>query len=273
VKVRACGITPDEFAWPNWTDRAGHDRTPIIPGHEFSGEVVALGWGTLGYSVGDEVFGLIDGYRDGAAAEYIAIEARDVAPKPRTTDDVHAAALPQAGLTSWQALFVHGGLTSGQTVVIHGAGGGLGSVAVQLARSVGARVIGTGRSTVRPLVLELGADCFVDIEHDDWTNAIDGVDLVYDTVGGEVLQRSLSIVKPGGALVSVVAPPPTDRSAVRTLYFVREPSRPQLIEVARLVDTGQLRPEVGAVYPLAEGREAFEAKAKRSVRGKVILQP
>src|SRR5207248_8674528 len=135
----------------------------------------------------------IDGYRDGAAAEYIAIEARDVAPKPRTIDHLCAAALPQAALTSWQALFVHGGLTSGQTVVIHGAGGGLGSIAVQLARSVGARVIGTGRISAPPLILELGADCFVDIEQEGWTQTIGQVELVYDTIGGEVMQQSASI--------------------------------------------------------------------------------
>jgi NADPH:quinone reductase-like Zn-dependent oxidoreductase len=146
VKVYAAGFTPTELQWPLWTDRAGHDRAPIIPAHEFSGVVAALGYGTAGVAVGDEVYGLVDGYRDGAAAELIAIEARDVAPKPTTVDHVHAAAIPQAGLTSWQALFDHGQLAAGQTVVIHGAGGAVGSVAVQLARSAGAHVIGTGRA-------------------------------------------------------------------------------------------------------------------------------
>ena len=115
VKVHAAGFTPTELQWPLWTDRAGRDRAPIIPAHEFSGVVVALGYGTAGVSMGDEVYGLIDGYRDGAAAELIAIEARDVAPKPTTIDHVHAAAVPQAGLTSWQALFDHGQLAAGQT--------------------------------------------------------------------------------------------------------------------------------------------------------------
>src|SRR5262245_22575192 len=125
VKVVACGITPTELDWPLWTDQLGHKRTYIIPAHEFSGVVVALGWGTAGISVGDEVFGLINGYRDGAAAEYVAIEARSLAPKPKSTDFIEAAALPQAGLTSWQALFDHGHLERGQTVLIHGAAGGV----------------------------------------------------------------------------------------------------------------------------------------------------
>jgi NADPH:quinone reductase-like Zn-dependent oxidoreductase len=273
VKVYAAGFTPTELQWPLWTDRAGHDRAPIIPAHEFSGVVAALGYGTAGVAVGDEVYGLIDGYRDGAAAELIAIEARDVAPKPATVDHVHAAAIPQAGLTSWQALFDHGQLAAGQTAVIHGAGGAVGSVAVQLARSVGAHVIGTGRASARSLALDLGADSFVDLEQDRWEDAVGQADVVFDAIGGDVLARSPAIVKPGGALVSVCAPPPRDRDDIRALHFVREPSRAQLLELARLVDAGELRPQVGAVYPLSDAGEAFMAKSTRSIPGKVILQP
>ncbi|MGA9829931.1 MAG: alcohol dehydrogenase catalytic domain-containing protein [Trebonia sp.] len=146
VEVRAASFTPTELTWPLRTDRAGHERGPIIPAHEGSGVVVALGYGTAGLSPGDEVYGLIDGYRDGWAAEYVAIEARSLAPKPATVDFVEAAAIPQAGLTSWQALFDHGHLESGQTVVIHGAGSGVGAVGVQLARWAGAHVVGTARA-------------------------------------------------------------------------------------------------------------------------------
>ena len=273
VKVHACGITPTELDWPLWTDRAGHKREYIIPAHEFSGVVAALGYGTAGVAVGDEVFGLIDGYRDGAAAEYIAIEARDVAPKPRTIDHVHAAAIPQAGLTSWQALFDHGHLASGQTVMIHGAGGALGLAAVQLARSVGAHVIGTGRRGVKSVVLEAGADSFVDLEQSGWEDVVGPVDLIFDTIGGEVLARSVAIVKPGGALVTVIAPPPAVREDIRIVNFVREPNRAQLVELARMLDAGQLRGQVGAVHPLADARNAFRAKSSHGVAGKVILQP
>ena len=139
VKVAACGITHNELDWPLRTCRNGHQRDSIIPGQEVSGVVTALGPGTAGIAVGDEVFGLTDPYRDAAAAEYVAVEARNVAPKPRTADHVHAAAVPRAGLTAWQALFEHGRLAKGQTVVIHGAGGAVGSTAVQLARLGGSR--------------------------------------------------------------------------------------------------------------------------------------
>jgi NADPH:quinone reductase-like Zn-dependent oxidoreductase len=278
VKVSAGGITPTELDWPIWTDRAGHQRDAIIPAQEFSGVVAALGYGTAGVAVGDEVYGLIMAYWDGAAAEYLTIEARDVAPKPTTLDHVHAAALPQAGLTSWQALFDHGRLATGQTVVIHGAGGAVGTVAVQLARSAGAHVIGTGRRNVQSHVLELGADRFVDLEQDRWEDTVGPVDLVYDIIGGEVLARSAALVKPGGALVSVKGPPPAGRPDIRSLFFIRQPNRAQLVELARLVDAGQLRlPPIGADYPLAEARTAFAAKASHGggggVAGKVILQP
>jgi len=273
VQVRAASFTPTELTWPLWTDRAGHDRAPLIPAHEGSGVVVALGYGTAGISVGDEVYGLIDGYRDGWAAEYVTIEARSLAPKPTTVDFIEAAAIPQAGLTSWQALFDHGHLESGQTVVIHGAGGGVGSMAVQLARWAGAHVVGTGRAGARQRVLELGADDFVDVERDGWERAVRQVDLVYDTIGGDVLAHSPAIVKPGGALVSVMAPPQPDRDDIRTVQFVRDPSGAQLRDITRLVDQGRLRPQVGAVYPLADAREAFMAKSTQHIPGKVVLTP
>jgi len=273
VQVRAASFTPTELTWPLWTDRAGHDRAPLIPAHEGSGIVVALGYGAAGVSVGDEVYGLIDGYRDGWAAEYVTIEARSLAPKPATVDFIEAAAIPQAGLTSWQALFDHGHLESGQTVVIHGAAGGVGSIGVQLARWAGAHVIGTGRASARQRVLELGADDFVDVEKDGWETAVSQVDVVYDAIGGDVLAHSPAIIKPGGALVSVMAPPQTDRDDVRAVHFVRDPSGAQLRDISRLVDQGTLRPQVGAVYPLAEAREAFMAKSTRHIPGKVVLTP
>ncbi len=274
VQVRAASFTPTELTWPLTTDRAGHDRGPRIPAHEGSGIVVELGYGTAGVSVGDEVYGLIDGYRDGWAADYVAIEARSLAPKPTTVDFVEAAAIPQAALTSWQALFDHGHLESGQTVVIHGAGGGVGSMAVPLARWAGAHVIGTGRASARQRVLELGAEEFVDVEHGGWETAIGQVDLVYDIIGGDVLARSVALVKPGGALVSIMgAPPSSDRTDIRTVAFVRDPSGVQLREIARLVDDGTLRPDVSAVFPLADAREAFMAKSTKHLPGKVVLTP
>jgi NADPH:quinone reductase-like Zn-dependent oxidoreductase len=275
VKVAACGITHNELDWPVWTCRAGHRRTSVIPGQEVSGVVAALGFGTAGFAVGDEVFGLTDQLRDGAAAEYVAVEARNVAPKPRTIDHVHAAAVPRAGLTAWQALFDHGRLAKGQTVIIHGAGGAVGSTAVQLARWAGAEVIGTGRSRARPLVTELGADRFIALDTDRLEDAAGQADLVFDTIGGEVLARSPGLLRPGGTLVTAkpAAPPPAGRDDIRTVIFVQESSRAQLTELARLVDEGQLRPQVGAVYPLTEAAQAFRVKAAGSIPGRIVLQP
>lgn len=273
VRVHAAGITPTELLWPLWTDRNGHKRDHITPAHEFSGVVTAVGFGAPGFAVGDEVYGLIDGLRDGAAAEYIAVEAHGVARKPKSVDFVHAAALPQSGLTSWQALFDFGDLKAGETVLVHGAAGALGNMAIQLARIVNARVIGTGRRTAKPLVLESGADEFVDLERGRWEDDAGQVDLVYDTIGGEILERSLAVVKPGGALVTAMMPPRGTRDDIRIVHFVRDPNRAQLTEIARLVNEGKIVPHVGAVYPLADAKAAFTAKESGGVRGKVILQP
>ena len=276
VEVAACGITHTELDWPLWTCRAGHHRSSIIPGHEVSGVVAALGFGTAGIAVGDEVFGLTDQLRDGAAAEYVAVEARNVAPKPKTVDHVQAAAVPRAGLTAWQALFDHGKLTEGQPVVIHGAGGAVGSTAVQLARWAGAEVVGTGRSWARPLATELGADRFIALDTDRLEDAAGRADLVFDTIGGEELARSAVLLKPGGTLVSVATQLPAGRDdlgEVAVVHFVQESDRRQLVERARLVDDGHLRPQVGAVYPLAGAAEAFSAKAGGGIPGRIVLQP
>jgi NADPH:quinone reductase-like Zn-dependent oxidoreductase len=274
VKVAACGITHNELDWPLRTCRNGHQRDSIIPGQEVSGVVTALGLGTAGIAVGDEVFGLTDGYRDGAAAEYVAVEARNLALKPQTADHVHAAAVPRAGLTAWQALFDHGKLAKGQTVVIHGAGGAVGSTAVQLARWAGAEVIGTGRSRARQLVMELGADRFVALDEDRLEDAAGQADVVFDLVGGDVLARSPGLLKPGGALVSVVSPQlPAGRDDIKKVFFIQEASRAQLTELARLVDQGHLRPQVGGVYPLAQAVQAYSAKAAGGIPGRIVLQP
>ena len=276
VKVAACGITHNELDWPIWTCRAGHRRTSVIPGHEVSGVVAALGFGTAGFAVGDEVFGLTDQLRDGAAAEYVAVEARNVAPKPRTVDHVHAAAVPRAGLTAWQALFDHGKLAKGQTVVIHGAGGAVGSMAVQLARWAGAEVIGTGRSHSRPLVMELGADRFIALDADRTSRTRPARPTWCSTrSAARCWPGSPALLRPGGTLVTIKAdaPLPAGRDDIRTVVFIQESSRAQLTELARLVDEGQLRPQVGAVYPLARAVEAYSAKAAGGMPGRIVLQP
>ena len=303
VKVHAAGFTPGELSWPGtWTDRAGRDRTPTIPGHEVSGEVVELGLGTTGLTVGQRVFGLTDWTRDGKLAQYVAVEARNRspwenpvavpagqlvaggapgdaqrdpakpvngggAPLPASIDHVNGAALPMAGLTAWQALCVHGRLEIGQTVMIHGAAGGVGSLAVQLAREAGARVIGTGRAVDRQTVLDLGADAFLDLENEPLEGA---VDLVFDVIGGEVLDRSAALVSPGGTLVTIAAPPKVRPENGRAIFFIVEPDRDQLAALARKVADGRLKPVVGSIRLLAETREAFQSKVRTP--GKTIIQ-
>jgi NADPH:quinone reductase-like Zn-dependent oxidoreductase len=274
--VHAASFTPTELSWPStWVDHAGRDRRPSIPAHEVSGVIEALGYGTIGVAVGQAVYGLTDWYRDGAAAEYVAVEARNLAPKPTSLSHVEAAAVPLAGLTAWQALFDHGGLVAGQSVLIHGAGGGVGVFAVQLARAAGAAVTGTGRAWARELVGELGAGSFIDLERERFEDVVGQVDLVFDLVGGEVLARSWSVLKPGGILVSVIQDPDESqarRSDARGVFFVVEADPAQLVELARRIDQGQLRPIIGEVLPVARGRDAFQHKHAHGIPGKTVLQ-
>lgn len=270
VRVHAAGFTPGELDWPaTWTDRAGRDRTPSVPGHELSGVVVELGYGTTGLTVGQRVFGLADWTRNGSLAEYAAVEARNLAPLPADIDHVVAAALPISGLTAWQGLFTHGHLTTGQTVLIHGAAGGVGSIAVQLAREAGAHVIGTGRTADRDRALALGADAFVDLDTEKLEDAGD-VDLLLDVIGGDILARSTALVREGGTVVTIAEPPEVFPRNGRALFFVVEPDRAQLIELATRVRDGRLKPIVGAVRPLAEAVAAF-APDKRTPGKTIIL--
>jgi NADPH:quinone reductase-like Zn-dependent oxidoreductase len=270
VAVHAAGFTPGELDWPaTWTDRAGRDRTPSIPGHELSGVVVELGYGTTGLSVGQRVFGLSDWARDGSLAEHVAVEARNLAPLAADIDHTVAAALPISGLTAWQGLFDHGHLTTGQTVLVHGAAGGVGSIAVQLARDVGACVIGTGRAADRELVLGLGAQTFVDLDAEDLRHT-GQVDLVLDVIGGAVLERSIELVRPGGTLVTIAAPPTAQPQDGRAIFFVVEPDRARLADLARRVRSGALTPLVGAVRPLAEAAAAFGRRTRTP--GKTIIE-
>jgi NADPH:quinone reductase-like Zn-dependent oxidoreductase len=270
VRVHAAGFTPGELDWPaTWTDRAGRDRTPSVPGHELSGVVVELGYGTTGLSVGQRVFGLADWARDGSLAEYTAVEARNLAPLPADVDHTIAAAVPISGLTAWQGLFDHGRLTTGQTVLIHGAAGSVGSIAVQLAREAGARVIGTGRSAVRDQALALGVDTFLDLETEKLEDAGE-VDVVFDVIGGDILDRSAALVRAGGTLVTIAAPPTVLPKDGRAVFFVVEPDRGRLADLATRLRDGRLKPVVGAVRPLAEAPAAFGPGVR--IPGKTIIR-
>lgn len=272
VRVHAAGVIPTELSWvPTWTTRAGEPRPlPVIPGHEFSGEVATLGPGVADVAVGDPVYGLNDWYRDGASAEFCVARVVDLAAKPGSVDHIHAAATPISALTAWQGLIERAGLAAGERVLVHGAAGGVGTFAVQIARWRGARVIGTASAANLDFVLGLGADDVIDYRAERFEDVVRDVDVVFDTVGGETLARSWGVLKPGGRLVTVGASAEqTTDERVRAAFFIVEPSRAQLAEVARLIDAGTLRPVVGGVFPLAEARQAYQHKA---LRGKVVLR-
>ncbi|MFF7212918.1 NADP-dependent oxidoreductase [Streptomyces sp. NPDC008238] len=271
VRVHAAGFTPGELDWPaTWTDRAGRDRTPTVPGHELSGVVTELGYGTTRLTVGQRVFGLADWARNGSLAEYVAVETRNLAPLPADVDHTVAAALPISGLTAWQALFEHGRLEAGQTVLVHGAAGGVGSLAVQLAHEAGARVIGTGRAADRDTAHCLGADVFVDLQNDRLED-VGAVDLVLDVFGGDILQRSTALVRTGGTVVTIAEPPTVRPEGGRAVFFVVEVDQARLVDLVRRVRDGRLKPVVGDVRPLAEAPDAF-ARVGRRLPGKTIIK-
>jgi NADPH:quinone reductase-like Zn-dependent oxidoreductase len=271
VRVHAAGFTPGELAWEGtWTDRAGRDRTPSVPGHEVSGVVTELGYGTTGVTVGQRVFGLADWTRNGTLAEYVAIEARNLAPLPAGLEHAVAAGAVISGLTAWQALFNHAHLRAGQTALIHGAAGGVGSIAVQLARHVGSRVIGTGRAADRDRALALGVEGFVDLQADRLED-VGEADVVFDVIGGDILKRSIALVRAGGTLVTIAEPPTIQPENGRAIFFVVEADRSELAELAQRLREGRLTSNVGAVRPLAEAPAAFGPDAPR-VPGKTIIQ-
>src|SRR6476620_6020067 len=259
VQVHASGFVPTELAWPStWTDRRDRDRTPSILGHELAGVVTALGYGTTGLSLGQRVFGLADWYRDGSLAEYVAIEARNLAPLPGDVDFTVGASLPISGLTAWQGLFQHGRLRAGESVLAHGAAGAVGAIVTQLAREAGAYVIGTGRAADRQTALDFGAQEFVDHENDALED-VGSVDLVFDLIGGDIGKRSAPLVRAGGTLVSIVGPSEARPADGLAVDFVDECDRAQLTEITKRVPDGRLRTNIGSVSPLGDAGPTFNA--------------
>jgi NADPH:quinone reductase-like Zn-dependent oxidoreductase len=270
VQVHASGFVATELDWPStWTDRLGRDRTPTIPGHEMAGVVIALGYGTTGLSVGQRVFGLADWYRNGTLAEYVAIEARNLALLPEEVDFPVGASLPISGLTAWQGLFLHGRLRAGQSVLAHGAAGAVGSMVTQLAREAGAYVIGTGRAADRQKVLDFGANEFVDLENDALED-IGEVDLVFDVIGGNIGKQSANLVRPSGTLVSIVGPVEAKPVKGLAIDFVVEADRRQLGEIVERVRDGRLQTNIGNTVSLDEAVAALNSNERR--RGKSIIQ-
>ncbi|MDX2733382.1 MULTISPECIES: NADP-dependent oxidoreductase [unclassified Streptomyces] len=270
VEVHASGFTGNELEWPStWIDRLGRDRTPSIPGHEVAGVVTCLSFGTAGLSVGQRVFGLTDWTRDGTLAQYVVVEARNLAPLPGDVDFTVGASVAMTGLTAWQGLFEHGHLSAGQSVLVHGAAGAVGSMAAQLAREAGAYVIGTGRAAHRQTALGFGAHEFIDLDNDTLED-VGAVDLVFDVFGGDIGTRSARLVRAGGTFVTVTGPPQARPANGLAIDFVVVSDRTQLSEIARRVQDGRLRTHIGQVASLDDAVAVLDPT--RKVNGKTIIR-
>ena len=259
IEVHAAAITRGELDWPR-------DRLPAVPSYELSGVVVAVLDGVGPISVGDEVYALTPFDRDGVAAEYAAVPAGILAPKPSSLSHVESAAVPLPALSAWQGLFDHGGLEPGERVLVHGAVGGVGQFATQLAHWRGAYVVATASPQAFERARALGAQEVID-GRGELGDGVSPVDLVFDTVGGKFLDRAPALLAGGGRLVSIAGEP-----AGKGIYFVVEPSRKQLVELARLIDRGGLGVAIDSTFPLSEASAAFERSIASGKHGKVVLR-
>jgi NADPH:quinone reductase-like Zn-dependent oxidoreductase len=272
IQVHAAAVTPTEFAWyPTFHTPEGNARPfPIILGHEFSGVVAAIGDSNRDVRVGDSVYGLNDWFMDGAQAEYCLTAAASVAPKPAAIDHTQAAVVPISALTAWQALVDRAQLSEGQRILIHGGAGGVGSVAVQLAQYKKAHVIVTASAANMDFMKGLGADEVIDYRTTPFETVVRDVDVVLDTVGGETRDRSWGVLRKGGQLITIAADAEgVNQQRVRDAFFIVEPKREQLIEIGRLIDSGVIRPIVGAVFSMDEVRRSY---ADKPTRGKNVLR-
>ena len=276
VRVYATGITKGELSWDEtYQNPGGTPRIPSIPGHEVSGVIADLNSNPDGLQVGEEVYGRIDFSHDGAASEFAAVPATNLAAKPKSLDHPHAAAVPLSALTAWQALFDHAGLSRGQRVLIHAAAGGVGTFAVQLAHWRGIYVIATASAKNLEFVRQLGADEVIEYDKARFEDQVRNVDAVLDTVGGDTLRRSWKTLRPGGILISIVEPIAEGEAAVhnaRSKFFIVESSRSELTEIARLIDDGVLKTVVAEVVPLERARQAYEDLDRPHGPGKLVIQ-
>lgn len=275
IRVLAAGVNPVD-----WKIRQGklkdfiHYDFPLILGWDLSGVVEQVGEQVTGFKVGDAVYARPDIRRNGAYAQYITVRAAEVAPKPALLDHIEAAAVPLAGITAWEALFTVGGLQAGQRVLIHGASGGVGTLAVQLAKAKGAYVIATTSTRNAELVSGLGADEVIDYTCTRFEEVAHDIDVVFDTIGSETQARSWQVLKPGGILVSIIQPPDAAMAqsrGVRGAYLFIEPNAAVLRQIALLIDAGKVHPVIDRVYPLTEAREAQMYSETGHAAGKIVM--
>ncbi|TDD53872.1 NADP-dependent oxidoreductase [Kribbella antibiotica] len=273
LAVHACAITVAELGWDEtWTHRDGTDRTPIVPGHEVSGTVVKAD--SKRFAVGDQVYGLIDFDRDGAAAQYVAVRQENLSFKPRTASHEQAAAMTLSALTAWQAFNDHAHLKAGETTLVTGAAGGVGVYAVQIAAALGAHVSAMGRPVHEQFVKDLGAKYYIPYTGGPIDSSLSGFDVVLDAAGAGDSDALYSTLKPGGRLITLAAPPSARRAdahKVKAQFFIVRPDYEQLAHLAQMTDDGTMRPVVGRSLPLVEGRKAFEHSSGRRVPGKTVL--
>ena len=276
IRVHAAGVNPID-----WKVRQGYmkdlwlHKFPLVLGWDLSGVIEEIGTGVSRFKKGDEVYSEPDASRDGAYADYIVVRESEVALKPKSLHHIRAAALPLAGLTAWQALFDAGQLESGQHVLIHGGSGGVGHIAMQLAKWKGAHVLATASTKNQELLRELGADEPIDYTKQKFEDVARDVDLVLDLIGGETQERSWSLLKEGGVLLSLVQPPSVEKAkalGVRAAFVAGHPSGAQLAELAKLIDSGQLKPLIDRILPLSEARRAHELSQFGHIRGKIVLR-
>ncbi len=275
VKVAAAGVGP----WDGWI-RAGKSALPqplpLTLGSDLSGEIVAMGPGVSGLRVGDQVYGVTNPQFVGAYAEYALASADMVSDKPTALTHVEAASVPVVAVTAWQALFDQAQLKAGQTVVIHGAAGNVGSYAVQLARQAGVQTIAIASMGDISAVRDLGANTVIDYRTQHFEEQVRGADAVIDLVGGETQTRSFQVLRRGGKLISAVSRPDQDlakRYGVEATFFLVDVTSQYLTKIARFIDGGKLRTNVGTVLPLADAREAhlMLERVRPQPKGKIVL--
>jgi len=274
VKVHAAGVTPSELSWyPTTHCKDGSPRVKAVPGHEFSGTIVEVGRDAGGFSVDDAVYGMNDWFRDGATAEYCVTSPAMLARKPQRLTHAEAATVPIGALTAWQALFERARLQAGERILVHGGAGAVGAFVIQLAKMHGAEVIATATGVNLEFIESLKADEVVDYRSVRFEDVIAKVDVVFDAVGGDTLERSWRLLNPGGRAVTIAADSEgTSDRRVKDAFFIVETNQEQLENVGLLIDGGTLRPFVGAVVPLSSAPAAYAGTvARRDGRGKVVV--
>jgi NADPH:quinone reductase-like Zn-dependent oxidoreductase len=274
ISVHAVGVTRTELDWyPTTYAKDGTPRQRAVPGHEFSGVIAALGKNTKSFEVGQEIYGMSGWFVDGATAEFCLTQPQNIARKPVTLTHEAAATVPIGALTAWQGLFERAKLQPGERVLVQGGAGAVGLFAVQLAHLHGAHVIATASQKNLQLVAELGADEVLDYKATRFEDRSDKVDVVFDTAGGDALDRSWGVLNASGRLVTIVSGLPDNaEQRVKDAFFIVEPSQMQLLEVARLLDSGTLKTYINAVVPFEEASDAYSGAVRGKLGyGKVVI--